>query len=195
MQTKTATELETKMLHAIATDLMTPLNGAIPTECEDATTYTDIPEWALSMKITEPQAKGVLGSLTAKGLVEHTEGDARIGDPDGVNLTDEGFAIFRASLEEKKADVEDVEDLLEDFGQVTDKRLEPRFPNCPNCETRFRASSWHRGIKKYKCESCGKTYTKKDGDEELVEQRITIVGGGDCTCWIIRDLCAVHGGL
>jgi hypothetical protein len=78
------TELQAKMLKAIATNELTPLNGAEPNSHEDATTYAD-------MVIEDAQDKGVFTSLLNAELVWHS-GKGRDAV---VGLTAKGFAEYK----------------------------------------------------------------------------------------------------
>ena len=88
------TELEKKMLRVIATDECTPLNGGEPRGYLDAYTWLDIGSFSHMIGVTTNQGKGVLGSLTKKGLVY-------INDPDtseaAIGFTEEGFKAYTNS--------------------------------------------------------------------------------------------------
>ena len=78
------TQLQTKMIVAIAEDLHTPLNGDVPECKEDAHTYAE-------MIIETAQDKGVFTSLLNAGMVWHVA-DGR----DSIcGLTDAGFAEYQ----------------------------------------------------------------------------------------------------
>lgn len=79
------TALQANMLKAIARDELTPINGAEPTNHEDATTYAD-------MVIETSQDKGTFTSLKNAGLVWHS-GKGRDAV---VGLTETGFAAYKA---------------------------------------------------------------------------------------------------
>ena len=78
------TELQAKMLKAIATDDLTPVSGAEPGSHEDATTFAD-------MVIEDAQDKGVFTSLLNADLVWHS-GKGRDAV---VGLTVKGFAAYK----------------------------------------------------------------------------------------------------
>ena len=80
------TTLQAKMLNAIATDELTPLNGARPSNHTDATTFAD-------MVIETAEDKGVFTSLLNAGLVYHS-GKGRDAV---VGFTAEGFAAWNAA--------------------------------------------------------------------------------------------------
>jgi len=88
------TELEIKMITAIAEHLYTPLNGEEPDEVEDATTFCWVDDFASTLKISTNSAKGVLGSLTKKNLINCSN----LNDEDSsVSLTESGFKIYKES--------------------------------------------------------------------------------------------------
>lgn len=79
------TELEAKMIKAIAEDEFTPLNGVRPTRVNDATTWADC-------VINTPADKGVFTSLLKKNLaIHHGTGRDAV-----VSLTDDGFKVYQA---------------------------------------------------------------------------------------------------
>lgn len=77
------TDLQAKMIVAIAEDEYTPVNGARPMHADDATT------WAGSIIIT-PQDKGTFTSLKNAGMVYYTGK----GKDAAVGLTASGFAEY-----------------------------------------------------------------------------------------------------
>lgn len=81
------TDLQAKMVKAIALDDYTPVNGAIPKTKEEAETWQE-------MIVETPQEKGVFTSLLNAGLVwSNGRGkDAACG------LTDAGFAEFQKMI-------------------------------------------------------------------------------------------------
>lgn len=81
------TPLQAKMMDAIASDELTPLNGARPTSKGDATTFAD-------MVIETSADKGVFTSLMNAGLVWHS-GKGRDAV---VGLTDKGFDEWLAAF-------------------------------------------------------------------------------------------------
>ena len=85
------TELQQKMIRAIALDEYTPINGAVPTRREDAETWQE-------MVIETPADKGVFTSLLVAGMVwSNGRGkDAACG------LTDAGFEAFQRAMEAGK---------------------------------------------------------------------------------------------
>ena len=80
------TPLQAAMLKKIATDELTPLNGAEPSRVEDAMTWADC-------VIETAEDKGVFTSLLNEGLVYHTGGPKRDA---GVGLTEKGFEVYKS---------------------------------------------------------------------------------------------------
>ena len=78
------TDLQAKMIRKIALDDYTPLNGAVPTKAEDATT------WA-NTEIDDAEDRGVVRSLVNAGLAYHDG----IGRDSVVGLTEAGFKAFQ----------------------------------------------------------------------------------------------------
>lgn len=85
------TELQVAMLVKIAEDLHTPLNGEVPDNHEDATTFAE-------MVIESAQDKGVFTSLMNAGLVWHLKD----GKDSTCGLTGKGFEIYKASKAEEE---------------------------------------------------------------------------------------------
>lgn len=84
------TELQAKMIVAIAEDELTPCNGGRPDKAEDASTWAD-------MVITDAETRGVARSLVNAGLIYHDhEGRDAI-----VGLTNEGFAEYNRIKDSK----------------------------------------------------------------------------------------------
>lgn len=77
------TELQAKMIVAIAEDEYTPVNGARPMHADDATT------WADSIILT-PQDRGTFTSLKNAGLAFYTGA----GKDAAVGLTKSGFSEY-----------------------------------------------------------------------------------------------------
>ena len=97
------TSYETTVLRAIAQHEMNSLNGDTPESHEDVATYC----WADDFTgdnascelqgpdvLTVPQVKGVLSSLSKKGLIHIVEGTKH--DEPEVSFTETGFEAFQA---------------------------------------------------------------------------------------------------
>ena len=85
---KTVTELQFKMMNAIATSEFNGVDGNV----DSLSDHTDTRTW-LNMIVETPEQKGVLTSLQNKGLVE-TFLDSNPSD-NLVALTEEGFELFK----------------------------------------------------------------------------------------------------
>lgn len=85
------TDLQIKMILAIAEDELAPCNGAEPDNREDATTWADC-------VIDNATDRGVVRSLVNAGLVYH-EGKGRDAV---VGLTEEGFKVYKAHKNETR---------------------------------------------------------------------------------------------
>ena len=79
------TPLQQAMLVKIAEDLLTCVNGAVPSCADEAHTFAD-------MIIENAQDKGVFTSLVNAGLAEHNGHKGRDGE---VCLTAAGFAEYQ----------------------------------------------------------------------------------------------------
>lgn len=95
------TSFETTVLRAIAQHEMNSLNGDEPQDYTDVHTYCwaddftgNCPSCALQGPdvLSVNQVKGVLSSLSKKGLIHIYEGD-RFNEPE-VSFTEEGFEAF-----------------------------------------------------------------------------------------------------
>ncbi len=92
------TDLEKRLLHAIATHEYTPMNGDQPETVRDCHTWYWISDFANTMNIKVNSCRGVMGSLVKKGLVGYAKVSAKarkLGDEDTVWFTDLGFKIYR----------------------------------------------------------------------------------------------------
>ena len=78
------TPLQKSMILKIAESELTPVNGAVPKNVDDATTWADC-------VIETAEDKGVFTSLKNAGLVYHTGS----GRDAAVGLTAEGFAQYQ----------------------------------------------------------------------------------------------------
>lgn len=96
-----ATELEDQAMTWIARNLMTELNGAYPDNAGQTLCFLWADELAADLNITVNQAKGVLGSATAKGLifVDQFDGD----DETQTGLTEVGYELWSAAHPEEQA--------------------------------------------------------------------------------------------
>ena len=64
------TEMEKSILNIIATSEFNKLNGSIPRNTDESATWLFIDELAEDSGLTINQVKGVLGSLTKKGIID-----------------------------------------------------------------------------------------------------------------------------
>ena len=88
---KNTTKLEAAALNHYACHEMNPNNGASPDCAQDVSTYVWADDLAADIGVTVSQAKGVLGSLAAKGLVA-ISGQ---GDDAGICFTEAGFETWK----------------------------------------------------------------------------------------------------
>ena len=79
-----ATDLMKKMIVRIAEDELTPCNGAVPKNVDDATTFTD-------MVISDNTDKGVLTNCIKEELVWR----CGTGRDSVCGLTESGFAMYQ----------------------------------------------------------------------------------------------------
>lgn len=91
--TVSVTELEAKALTHYAYDEMNQNNGAQPESADDVDCYLWVDQLAAALDIKISAAKGVVGSLTAKGLISIIQED----DPNdtGICFTEEGFNAWK----------------------------------------------------------------------------------------------------
>lgn len=93
------TELELRAMNYYAFDEMNPTNGARPSCADDVACYVWLDEMAAGLNISQAQAKGVLGSLVAKGLAYVIEEDNP--EDNGFGFTAEGFAAWKMEEERR----------------------------------------------------------------------------------------------
>ena len=78
------TKLQQNMIVAIAEDEITPVNGQVPQDVDDATTWTDC-------IVQTPESKVVATSLINAGLIYITGS----GKDSAIGLTDKGFFEYQ----------------------------------------------------------------------------------------------------
>lgn len=85
-------KLELKAMDSIAYNEMNPLNGSRPESADDVCCWLWVDEIARDLGVSIPVAKGVVGSLAAKGFIVVAEYEGA--ESNQVDFSKEGYRVW-----------------------------------------------------------------------------------------------------
>ena len=123
---RTLTELQFKVMDAIAHAEHNPTNGATPTSADDVNTWFWADELAAECELTEKQVGGIVTSLQEAGYIGIdivTAAQRKKGAESGVWFTKEGFQVWLNTRQERAAAAEQATNNQDNAKAATVRRM------------------------------------------------------------------------